>query len=327
MQVRANPELMHDPAFQLHTMRYVQEHTELPNLSFWKKLTPEAQMKACQFLVMHELSETNYFRIDPSQDKASVYVVLSGTAHVKDGIDGEENVYNVGEIFGSTSMFDEAVKNPNSFDFDNLPDHLTTMENSKQVSMHKGTYMRLSLFDFHRQVLKDPAEEEQKMRDEAVKISGIRWEDLTEDDKFYIRVYKRTRQLINADLFAFLDAYRLIPKNARTPAYRYYREGIFGRELHLDPEEALSVYIIIDGGIRLDIEAHREDPQHNVHALSCKRKGKKPMVVMVSRASTRQVVLLAGELITDASPYPCPCPCPSLYRHARCRSYYWNLDR
>eukprot|EP01033_Poteriospumella_lacustris_P000221 gene221-146_t len=261
-------------------MRYVQEHTELPNLSFWKKLTPEAQMKACQFLVMHELSETNYFRIDPSQDKASVYVVLSGTAHVKDGIDGEENIYNVGEIFGSTSMFDEAVKNPNSFDFDNLPDHLTTMENSKQVSMHKGTYMRLSLFDFHRQVLKDPAEEEQKMRDEAVKISGIRWEDLTEDDKFYIRVYKRTRQLINADLFAFLDAYRLIPKNARTPAYRYYREGIFGRELHLDPEEALSVYIIIDGGIRLDIEAHREDPQHNVHALSCKRKGKKPMVVM-----------------------------------------------
>lgn len=286
MQVRANPELMHDPAFQLHTMRYVQEHTELPNLSFWKKLTPEAQMKACQFLVMHELSETNYFRIDPSQDKASVYVVLSGTAHVKDGIDGEENVYNVGEIFGSTAMFDEAVKNPNSFDFDNLPDHLTTMENSKQVSLHKGTYMRLSLFDFHRQVLKDPAEEEQKMRDEAVKISGIRWEDLTEDDKFYIRVYKRTRQLINADLFAFLDAYRLIPKNARTPAYRYYREGIFGRELHLDPEEALSVYIIIDGGIRLDIEAHREDPQHNVHALSCKRKGKKPMVVMVSRAST-----------------------------------------
>jgi hypothetical protein len=138
-------------------------------------------------------------------------------------------------------------------------------------------------------------------------------------------VYKRTRQLINADLFAFLDAYRLIPKNARTPAYRYYREGIFGRELHLDPEEALSVYIIIDGGIRLDIEAHREDPQHNVHALSCKRKGKKPMVVMVSRASTRQVVLLAGELIIDASPYPCPCP--SLYRHVRCRSYYWNLDR
>lgn len=281
MQVRANPELVKDPAFQLQTMRYVQDHTELPNLSFWKKLTPEAQMKACQFFVMHELSQTNYFRIDPSQDKAAVYVVLSGSAEVKEGLDKAETTYSVGDIFGATSLFDEATKNPNSFDFDNLPDHLTTMENSKQASLHKGTYMRLSLFDFHRHVLKDPAEEEERMREEAVKISGIRWEDLTDDDKFYIRVYKRTSQLINTELFAFLDSYKLVPKNARTPAYKYYREGVFGRELHLDPEEALSVYIVIDGGIRLDIEANRDDPEHNVHALSCKRKGQKPMVVMV----------------------------------------------
>jgi hypothetical protein len=161
--------------------------------------------------------------------------------------------------------------------------------------MNKGTFMRLSLFDFHQNILKDPADEEQKMRDEAVKISGIRWEDLTDDDKFYVRVYQRTRQLINADLFAFLDAYKLVPKNARTAAYRYYREGIFGRELYLDPEEALSVYIVIDGSIRLEIEARRDDPEHNTHTLSCKRKGKKPMVIMTR---TMPILLLeSGSLL------------------------------
>lgn len=282
MQIRANPELLKDPTFQLQTMRYVQENTELATMAFWKKLTPEAQMKACQYLVMHEMKETNYFRIDPSQDKAAIYVILSGSAEVKEGLDSHESVFTVGDIFGATEMFEEATKNPNAFDFNNLPEKLTTMNNSKQATLHKGTYMRLSLFDFHEHVLKNPAEEEEKMREEAAKISGIRWEDLTEDDKFYVRVYKRTRQLINSDLFAFLDSYKLIPKNARTPAYRYYREGVFGRELHLDPEEALSVYIIIDGGIRLDIEAKREDdPDHNIHTLSCKRKGKKPMVIRV----------------------------------------------
>lgn len=283
IQMRSNPDLIRDPAFQHQTMQYVREHTELINTPFWTKLTAEAQLKACQYLVMQEVTQPNYIRLEPNKDKAAVYIVLSGTAEIKTGLSQEEVVLNPGEIFGNVPLFDEAVRIPNQFNVDDLPHQLTTINHSVTATLHKGTFMRLGLKDFHTNVLKNAEEEEKRMQEEAVEISGIAWEDLTEDDKFYIRVYKRTRTLINYDLFAFLDAYKLVPKNARTPAYKYYREGIFGRELHLDPDEALHIYVIIDGGIRIEIEARRDDPEHNVHALTCERKGKKPMVVMVRR--------------------------------------------
>jgi hypothetical protein len=313
LQVRANPGMLKDIAFQQEAVSYVKDHTDLTLQPFWKTLSAEAQLKACQFFIMQEMNQTTYTRIDNNQDKAAIYIVLSGMATVKQGENGEERKLNAGGVFGATSLFEKAAKDPEGFKFSD--DVLTNDNETIRATLEKGTYMRISLYDFHKFVLQKEIDEELKNREEESKISGIKWEDLTDDDKFYVRVYKRTRALINRDLFLFLDSYKLIPKNARTYAYRFYREGRFGRELAIQPDEALHVHVIIDGGVRIDIEAKRasQDIEYHQHALSCRRKGKKPMVITVS-----YIVSLFFECM----------PTHSLStRRGKCQYYYSNLDR
>ena len=205
--------------------------------------------------------------------RASVYVVLSGTASVVKGGTTEAVVYQPGQVFGATDLFNDVVKNLDAYNNiePEFPDDVVELEN--------GTFMRLELGDLYNRVLNPPVEEEEDTREEDERIAEMSYEDLTEDDKFYIRVYKRTKELVNKNFFSFCDAYRMIPKNASMPAFKFYHEGSLGREIYLDENDPIFVFIIIEGAVRVDLATTRENRGH--HALSCKRKGRKPMFVKV----------------------------------------------
>jgi WD40 repeat protein len=130
-------------------------------------------------------------------------------------------------------------------------------------------------------MIEDKEEEVRKAQAEDSKIAEIPWNELTNDDKFYIKVYKRVRELVNRNIFALLDSYKMVPKNSRTPAYKYFHETEIYREIHVDQSEPPSVYIIISGRIRIEVETIRNKGK-KPHTIACKRKGKKPMVVKVS---------------------------------------------
>ncbi len=73
----------------------------------------------------------------------------------------------------------------------------------------------------------------------------------------------------------------MIPKNARMPAYKYYNEGNIGRENYLLESDSEYVFVVIDGGIRLEISTDNNNQKSNRHTVMYKRKGKRAMVVEV----------------------------------------------
>ncbi len=72
-------------------------------------------------------------------------------------------------------------------------------------TMDKGTYIRVDLKDFHKFMLReaDDGLAEQRAIAEDARIAGVPVEQFTDEDRFYVHVYKRAQKLLNADLFAF----------------------------------------------------------------------------------------------------------------------------
>lgn len=279
LKSKLDPKIMTDSAFQNETLNYLKDNSDLQGQKFWNSLSPELQKKAIQYFALQEVSDVSNVRIVATKDKAALYICLSGSAEVKIGDSGEEMIIGPGGVFGASDLFHEVSSNIDQYrnisDQDSLGSQVIT------AKLNKGAFMRMSLFDLMEYILAaDPEIEAERIRKEDSNIAEIPYEELTEDDKFYIKVYRRARDLLNRDLFLFLDSYRMIPKNARMHAFKYYYESAMGREIILNSNDPLSVYLVIDGSMRLDIDAKREGSEDFV--ISCKRNGKKPFVIKVS---------------------------------------------
>jgi hypothetical protein len=188
-----------------------------------------------------------------------------------------------GALFGAVDLFNKATTN--IANFRSIENDLALDDSVITAKIKKGAFVRISMADFLEHVMvEDKEEEERKAQAEDSKIAEIPWYELTDDDKFYIKVYKRVRELVNKNIFALLNSYKMVPKNSRTPAYKYFHETEIYREIHVDQSEPPSVYIIISGRIRVEVETIR-NKEKKPHTIACKRKGKKPMVVKVSVVS------------------------------------------
>lgn len=294
MQVKRNPKFIDSPEFIKQAMYYYSTNSKLMEQHFWKQLKEDAQIRLLQSLILQEIDEINNLRMATSKNRGAIYIILSGTAEVKRDTEQEEELIGPGGVFGAVDLCNKIVDNIEEYrkmdDNELLDNHILT------IKMHKGSYVRIGINDLFRNVFPvDNTEAIKKARAEDSAIAEIPWEDLTEDDKFYIKVYKRTRDMIHKDLFAFLDSYRTIPKNARMPAFKYYFEREKDREIILNEADPMHVYVIIDGRVRIEVEA-KQNSDHTRHTLSCKRKGRRPMIVKVKNISNMLMYVFSSLL-------------------------------
>lgn len=279
MLAKFNPELLETPEFIDQARSFYKNNSNLMKQPFWNKLSEEAQTRFLQYLILQEVDQAINLRMANSKERAALYIVLSGTAEVKKGSEQEEEFVGPGGLFGAVDLCTKIVDSVEQYR--HMDDDALIDEEVMAIKMHKGSYVRIGINDLFRFVFPpDHSEAVQRARAEDSAIAEIPWELLTEDDKFYVTVYKRARDLISKNLFMFLDALRTIPKNAKMPAFKYYYEKEKDREIILDPSDPLNLYLIIDGRIKIEAEALRDDP--NGHTLSCQRKGRRPMVIKVS---------------------------------------------
>jgi hypothetical protein len=66
--------------------------------------------------------------------------------------------------------------------------------------------------------------------------------------------------------------------------------------INLKKNETLNVFVVIEGGIKVEIEANRAGGEHKI---SCKRKGRKPMVIKVSK-----VLIFLNIMFKDITNFP-----------------------
>ena len=279
LQARNDPKLLNDPEFVKKSLQYYEGNTDLTRQSFWIKMDEDTRFKTLQSLILQEVLEPQQVRMTATIDKAAVYIVLSGTVEITTDPTQEGILLGPGSVFGAVELFNRVQENIEYYR--NMDTSEVIHDGVLTAKVKQGAFVRLSLDDYINRVHGiDYEEEARKTRAEDSKIAEIPWEDLTDDDKFYIRVYKRTREIVNRHLFAFLDAYRMIPKNARTQSYKYFSEVEIFREIILNPNDPPCIYIIIDGSIRVELETKRG--KDKAHTVTCKRKNRKPMVLKVS---------------------------------------------
>eukprot|EP00981_Chlorochromonas_danica_P009708 scaffold2799_cov159-Ochromonas_danica.AAC.25 len=286
IQARKDPHLLASETFQQRALEYFEKSSGLANQKFWTSLSVEARKKAAKYFVLQEIRETTNTRMTVNNQSAAIYVVLNGSATVKTGDNPDETVYNTGEIFGAVDVFNQA--------FDNVELTEQRLEEAASqpvitASMKKGTYLRISLADFCKHVLTVDKPVRGVDQDEYSRIAEMRWEDLTDEDKYYIEIYMKVRKILKKDIFDFASTFKLIPCNARHPAKRFFKEGHTGHSIELNPSGPFSLFIILDGGIRIEIETRRNKSSSNT--IACKRKGKNPMVI---KTYSMPIIILEG---------------------------------
>jgi hypothetical protein len=272
LKKKTDPTVFGNKEVQQKTKDYLVKNTKLKEKAFFSTLSQENQEKATKCFTMQEVPQAKKEIIAKSRLKAVVYICLSGFAVVKNMKTDTEVRYGAGEVFGSLDHFHKVVVNGEEM-IENHPDDQGPP--SELINFGEGTFVRMELNELYNTVLKpDPEDvaaiEEIKQQEAAVQISGIAWEKMSEDDKFYVRVYKRTKELVNKRFFSFLDSYRMIPKNATMAAYRYYNEGNKGRDVYLDRRDQTWVFVIIDGSVKVELCATKHNGTN--HTISYVRK-------------------------------------------------------
>lgn len=271
LKKRANPSSFASEESQQNTLNYMLKNTKLAENAFWSSLDGKSQKKAMKCFTMHEVPKPKKEIISKKRLKAAMYICLSGSATVKHMSSGTSKKYSAGQVFGATDLFSKVIVEGEELtdqhpDDNDLPDSM--------IEFGEGTFMRMELLDLYNTVFRPDELEAERLAymkevEQAVKISGISWNKMSEDDKFYVRVYKRTKELVNPRFFSFLDSYRMVPKNAQMPSYKYYNEGFQGREMYLDMRDQPWVFIFIDGSVRLELDTPKTKGAD--HTLTCVR--------------------------------------------------------
>jgi hypothetical protein len=292
IQAKRNPKLMSDPQFLVRAMDYLKTNTEFTQQPFWANLSKQLQDKAAQYFVMQEVSQPVMTRMLATKDNAAVFVVLSGSAEII-GSNGNAQVLGPGELFGAMDLFQEVLGNMAKYS--NVAGDALLNDHIMSTKMNAGSFLRISLTDICEYVFGHGGAEKINI-EQFSEISGLNWDDMTDDDKFYVKVYLRTRELINKKFFTFLDSYRLIPKNSRMSAFRYFNERERGKKIVLNKNDPMEVIVVIDGCVKLEIDAKRKGFNRD-NKVSCQRKGRKSMVIKVSTTSNFVGCLRAFEIV------------------------------
>lgn len=260
LKKKQDPTVFASKEVQQKTHDYLTKNSKLKENPFWSALGTQGQELATKCFSVQDVPKPKKEILCKNRLKAAVFVCLSGFATVRNLKTQAETRYGPGEVFGATDTFNKVVQNKEDIDtYDREEQNAADMI----IEFSEGTFMRMELKDLYSTVLKpDEADVEQqaeiKEMETAVAISGIPWQQMTDDDKFYVRVYKRTKALVNKRFFSFLDSYRMVPKNSHMPCFKYYNESLRGRETYLDDQDQTWVFIVIDGSMKVELCSTRK---------------------------------------------------------------------
>jgi hypothetical protein len=176
----------------------------------------------------------------------------------------------------------------------NTTQHHTTLHHpTSTATIEKGSVLRLSLAEFYANVLwvVPPEVDEDavnRFRRDGEDISGIPEHLQTDDDKFYIRVYRKARLVLTPTILGVLDNYHLIPRNARTAAYKYFHAGRPGKDITIQRKDERNLFVVITGCIRMELEAQprldADGKMVGVKTIHVMRKGESSMTMKVGKA-------------------------------------------
>jgi hypothetical protein len=286
LRKKQDPTVFASKEVQRKTRGFVVNHSNLKDQEFWHHLDENDQETAMKCFTMQEVPAPRKEILFKNRWQAAVFVCLSGSATIKNSKTNHERRYGAGEIFGELDLFTKIVRDKEPMDLEH-PDEKGPSENI--IHFGEGTFMRMQLKDLFSSVISpDPALEEavafQRRKETAEQISGIPWDNMTEEDKFFVRIYERTRELVNKQFFCFLDSYKMVPRNAGMASHRYLNQGNKGRDAYLDGRDQTWVFIILDGSLRLELVPTKEYSAE--HTISCiAADGNKSIHVKVRTAS------------------------------------------
>lgn len=278
LRKKTDPTVFANKEVQQKTHDYLTKNSTLKDNPFWSSLSTERQELATKCFTVQEVPKPKKEILAKSRLKAAVFVCLSGFATVRNLRTSTEMRFGPGEVFGATDMFNRVVHGD---DTDSAEEHDPA---DLVIDYGEGSFLRMELKDLYNTVLKPDASDLEKMEEikkieTAVAISGIPWSEMTEDDKFYVNVYLRTKELVNKRFFSFLDSYRMIPKNSSMPCYKYYNDSQRGDEAYLDDDDQTWVFIIIDGSVKVEL-------------CSSRKKGEEGTLSYVRKSDTENTMLL-----------------------------------
>lgn len=306
---RNDPKVLDSEEFQRKTLAYFKSKTNIHDFKFWNSLSEEQQKRAVRYFALQEVYQSDNLRLGGEHGNDCLFVILHGNVHVKHEEDAEEVTYSTGDVFGNVDYFDQHSKNVNAPPALLSTDDSTSAsaseekrneeENKVLIRRNRGAYLRMNLSDFKNYILPTPERETKIDYDEFSKIAEIPYHEMTEEDKFFVKVYMHCRKLLRKDFFSYLDAHKLVPKNSRSSAVKCYHTAHTNQEILLKKRDSAKVFILIDGSFRMEIVARRTKQSkssaetlpvyndselerhlsHNkgAHRLLCQKKGEEAM--------------------------------------------------
>ena len=234
LKSRQAPNLLNDPEYQEKILNFLDNSTLVGEQPLWANLNKEQKLLATKYLRLQEVGSKT-LTLDSRPENAQLFLVINGSVSVKYPRVSESVSYGAGEVFGSCMQFNEMCKlhGPRKKFYDDTDDDESknaklnyTVKPGETATVEAGkfvTMLQITIDDYNNHVLKINAAREkaeaialaERLRQDEEAISGIPYDQLTEDDRKYINVFKSAKRNISVDIFDFLDHFHLIPRNAQ----------------------------------------------------------------------------------------------------------------
>ena len=259
MKVKFQPKIVQEETYQQKFISYIRKYSNFEGFGFWHYLNPDQRKEAVQYIRLQEFDNKTLV-IKSNRDSAMVYVLINGQITLK--TNGDTHTLSAGTTFGFVDLFNEVMEIHRWRRKDTKEPALKDLELNEEndhiiMNFHKATVICLSLPDYYNNVLleqdKNGVQDEILMREEFSNISGLAWDELTDDDKFYVRVYITARSRFPKNVFDCLNNFKIVPVNARVPAYKYFKSNSYGSHIILKKDIECPMIIVIKGSFRVDI--------------------------------------------------------------------------
>lgn len=162
-----------------------------------------------------------------------------------------------GSVFGAIHMFENTW---------HVVDHSLTAADILNVSITQGTILKILYKDFYERVLLkairrgNPVDVNTVDNSSSIDPASI----TTQEDSLPLRITSRIEEKVPPKIFKFLNESRLMP-----PPFEYIFHGSLGRSFNIHDTSQPMLFILVEGGIRLEIIPKRKlDIQRITHIRS-----------------------------------------------------------
>lgn len=97
----------------------------------------------------------------------------------------------------------------------------------------------------------------------------------------YQKIIKYTKRTLPSSVSSFLKDSGLIPTDHESDAFKYVGNGGIGREITIRKKDPRTLYIVVEGSVRLVCTKMDWKGSSKASTISCKRKGQRTLSIKV----------------------------------------------